>query len=190
MFALQMVNNYTSLFYIAFARPENNGFQPNGLFGLGENFKDVCMPGTCGSLLAVQLISHMIIKPLPKFTSDIVIPYVMRIFRLRKWYYQDRQNMKDMLNEGDETSVLVREWLKPTAGEFTQGEFNEKIILFGTTMMFAALFPLAPLIALIIGLIDLRVDALRLLWLNRRPVPVLTQGIYLQHLFPLRLAAI
>ncbi|VDK80264.1 unnamed protein product [Cylicostephanus goldi] len=151
------------------------GFQQNGLFGLGADFKDVCLPGTCGSLLAVQLITHMLIKPLPKFTSDIIIPSVVRIFRLRKWYHQDRQDMKDMLNEGDETNVLVREWLKPKAEQFTQGEFNEKIILFGTTMMFAALFPLAPLIALIIGLIDLRIDALRLLWFNRRPIPVMAQ---------------
>ncbi|PIO60079.1 hypothetical protein TELCIR_18431 [Teladorsagia circumcincta] len=110
MFALQLVNNYTSLFYVAFIRPENNGFQVNGLFGLGDRYKDICLPGTCGSLLALQLISHMIIKPLPKFTKDI---------------------------------------------------------------MFAALFPLAPLLALVIGIIDLRVDALRLLWLNRRPIPMM-----------------
>ncbi|KIH66690.1 hypothetical protein ANCDUO_02983 [Ancylostoma duodenale] len=192
MFALQMVNNYTSLFYVAFVRPENNGFQKEGLFGLGEKFRDVCLPGTCGSLLAVQLISHMIIKPLPKFTNDIIIPYVVRVFRLRKWYHRDRQDMRDMLNENDETNVLVREWLKPAAGDFTQGEFNEKIILFGTTMMFAALFPLAPLIALIIGLIDLRIDALRLLWLNRRPIPVMASGIgiWLPILYFLQYAAV
>ncbi|EYC12594.1 hypothetical protein Y032_0046g1314 [Ancylostoma ceylanicum] len=192
MFALQMVNNYTSLFYVAFVRPENNGFQKDGLFGLGEKFRDVCLPGTCGSLLAVQLISHMIIKPLPKFTNDIVIPYVVRVFRLRKWYHRDRQDMTDILNENDETNVLVREWLKPAAGDFTQGEFNEKIILFGTTMMFAALFPLAPLIALIIGLIDLRIDALRLLWLNRRPIPVMASGIgiWLPILYFLQYAAV
>ena len=35
--------------------------------------------------------------------------------------------------------------------------------------MFAAAFPLAPLIALITNIIDLRVDAGRLLWFNRRP---------------------
>lgn len=192
MFALQLVNNYTSLFYIAFVRPENNGFQANGLFGLGAKYKDICLPGTCGSLLALQLISHMIIKPLPKFTKDIVIPYAVRIVRLRKWYRREDQSLKDKLNESDETNVLIREWMKPTAGDFTQGEFNEKVILFGTTMMFAALFPLAPLIALIIGLIDLRVDALRLLWLNRRPVPVMASGIgiWLPILYFLQYAAV
>ncbi|VDL67946.1 unnamed protein product, partial [Nippostrongylus brasiliensis] len=134
MFALQMVNNYTSLFYIAFVRPESNGFQSNGLFGLGDDYKDVCLPGTCGSLLAVQLITHMVIKPLPKFTKDIVIPIIVRIFRLRKWYGEENRSFKDALDENDETNVLVREWTKPNAGDFTQSEFNEKIILFGTTM--------------------------------------------------------
>lgn len=36
--------------------------------------------------------------------------------------------------------------------------------------MFAAAFPLAPLIALITNVIDLRVDARRMLWFNRRPL--------------------
>lgn len=35
--------------------------------------------------------------------------------------------------------------------------------------MFAAAFPLAPLIALITNVIDLRIDARRMLWFNRRP---------------------
>jgi len=38
--------------------------------------------------------------------------------------------------------------------------------------MFAPLFPLAPLLALSFGLVDIRIDAHRLLWFNRRPVAV------------------
>ncbi|PIO69957.1 hypothetical protein TELCIR_08204 [Teladorsagia circumcincta] len=100
--------------------------------------------------------------------------------------------MEDVLGESDETNVLIREWIKPPAGDFSQGEFNEKVILFGTTMMFAALFPLAPLLALVIGIIDLRVDALRLLWLNRRPIPMMASGIgiWLPILYFLQYAAV
>ncbi|GMT19210.1 hypothetical protein PFISCL1PPCAC_10507, partial [Pristionchus fissidentatus] len=74
LFAFQFVNNYTSLFYIAFIRPEDNGFQRNGLFGLGDDYRDVCVEGTCGSLLALQLMVHLIVKPFPKWSKDIVIP--------------------------------------------------------------------------------------------------------------------
>ncbi|PIO56881.1 hypothetical protein TELCIR_21718, partial [Teladorsagia circumcincta] len=58
--------------------------------------------------------------------------------------------------------------------------------------MFAALFPLAPLLALVIGIIDLRVDALRLLWLNRRPIPMMASGIgiWLPILYFLQYAAV
>lgn len=45
--------------------------------------------------------------------------------------------------------------------------------------MFAALFPLAPLIALIIGVIDIRIDASRLVWFNRRPIPERVAGIFI-----------
>lgn len=30
---------------------------------------------------------------------------------------------------------IFREWIKPNAGEFALWEFNEKVILFGTTMV-------------------------------------------------------
>ena len=36
-----------SLFYIAFIRPEEHGFQDNGLFGFGSDYKDTCHRGTC-----------------------------------------------------------------------------------------------------------------------------------------------
>uniref|UniRef100_A0A7I4YAB4 Anoctamin n=1 Tax=Haemonchus contortus TaxID=6289 RepID=A0A7I4YAB4_HAECO len=192
MFTLQLVNNYTSLFYVAFIRPANNGFQTNGLFGLGDKYKDICLPGTCGSLLALQLLSHMIIKPIPKFTKDIVIPYIVQAIKIRKWFKGRNETMEEALNEKDETNVLIREWIKPNAGDFTHSEFNEKVILFGSTMMFAALFPLAPLLALVIGIIDLRIDAVRLLWLNRRPIPVMANGIgiWLPILYFLQYAAV
>lgn len=43
--------------------------------------------------------------------------------------------------------------------------------------MFAAAFPLAPLIALIVNFIDLRIDARRLLWFNRRPLAEIAPDI-------------
>ena len=43
--------------------------------------------------------------------------------------------------------------------------------------LFAASLSLAPLIAFIILIIDIRVDAKRLLWLYRRPVAFIAQDI-------------
>ncbi|PAV64517.1 hypothetical protein WR25_27234 isoform B [Diploscapter pachys] len=184
VFAFSFVNNYVSLFYIAFVRPENHGFQTNGLFGLGKAFKDTCKENTCGSLLALQLMTHMLLKPFPKFSKDVIFPYFIKLFRHKLWFHRRKETLESILKESNETSVLIREWIKPNAGEFALWEFNEKVILFGTTMMFAALFPLAPLFALIFGLVDLRIDAHRLIWFNRRPVPVTTNGKIYKLIFP------
>ncbi|CAX51677.2 Anoctamin [Caenorhabditis elegans] len=175
IFAFQMVNTYTSLFYVAFIRPESHGLQPNGLFGLGTEFKDTCLDDTCSSLLALQLLTHTLIKPFPKFFKDVVLPYFVKLFRLRM--YTSRTEARVEIEDDDQANVLVREWLKPSAGDFVLWEMNEKIILFGTTMMFASLFPLAPLLALIIGFVDMRIDAHRLIWFNRKPIPIITNGI-------------
>ena len=74
-------------------------------------------------------------------------------------------------------------------------EYTEKVIQFGFIMvsdqslpkkfqlpsfvfqMFSSAFTLAPLIALFVNLIDLRVDARRLLWWNRRPVAFIAVDI-------------
>ena len=43
--------------------------------------------------------------------------------------------------------------------------------------LFASAFPLAPLIALLTNAIDMKVDARRLLWTNRRPVAFRAEDI-------------
>ena len=43
--------------------------------------------------------------------------------------------------------------------------------------LFAAAFPLAPLIALLTNAIDMKIDASRLLWIDRRPVAFRAEDI-------------
>ena len=43
--------------------------------------------------------------------------------------------------------------------------------------LFAASFPLAPLLAILLNLIDIRIDAKRMLWSNRRPIAYIRQDI-------------
>ncbi|KAL1434021.1 hypothetical protein MTO96_012020 [Rhipicephalus appendiculatus] len=72
LFAFQFTNTYASLFYTAFFREGRSG-----LFGLGDQFKDRCgHPGrdTCMSLLSLQLLILMIVKPFPKFCYDVLWP--------------------------------------------------------------------------------------------------------------------
>ncbi|XP_049268170.1 anoctamin-7-like [Rhipicephalus sanguineus] len=163
LFAFQFTNTYASLFYTAFFREGRSG-----LFGLGDQFKDRCgHPGrdTCMSLLSLQLLILMIVKPFPKFCYDVLWPLMKKV--LRKWGIMYRVADEKVSDQ----HFLLRELYKQDDPEFRRDEFAEKIIQYGYLMLFAASFPLAPLLALLYNMFDLRIDGNRLLWLNRRPVP-------------------
>uniref|UniRef100_A0A914V0A2 Anoctamin n=1 Tax=Plectus sambesii TaxID=2011161 RepID=A0A914V0A2_9BILA len=198
LFAFQFVNTYTSLFYTAFYRPEENGFQTHGIFNLGSSYKDTCTRGTCMSLLSLQVLVLMVMKPFPKLTKDFILPYVIwygnkvikrlgGAIRTTKRVSKRGKREQTMTNvpsdgthnaaEAEETNLLWREWRKPPLGDFTLAEYNEKIIQYGYVMMFSSSFPLAPFLALAIGLIDMRLDAKRLLWFNRRPIAFVAADI-------------
>ncbi|XP_023221266.1 anoctamin-7-like isoform X1 [Centruroides sculpturatus] len=162
LFAFQFANTYTSLFYIAFFRKD---LGENGMFGMGKEYQDNCGDqdnDNCMSLLSFQLLVLMIMKPVPKFTSDIIIPCLKNAFRSLSGLNQISNSKQH---------YLMREMLKPTEENFRLDEFTEKVIQYGYIMLFAASFPLAPLLALLFNVVDLRIDAKRLLWWNRRPIP-------------------
>ena len=56
-------------------------------------------------------------------------------------------------------------------------DYMEVVIQYGYIVMFSASFPLAPLIALIAGIIELRVDGYKLTDIVRRPLPSGSSGI-------------
>ena len=58
-----------------------------------------------------------------------------------------------------------------------QGYIYIKEYLLFFMQLFAASFPLAPLIALLVNVIDIRVDARRMLWMYRRPISHIAQDI-------------
>lgn len=51
------------------------------------------------------------------------------------------------------------------------------LIMLSIFQLFAASFPLAPLMAILLNLIDIRIDAKRMLWSNRRPIAYIRQDI-------------
>lgn len=163
LFAFQFANTYTSLFYIAFFRKDLGG---NGIFGMGREYQDNCGKqdqDNCMSLLSFQVLVLMIMKPIPKFIKDIIIPSLVKLYRICIGVNQISVNSKQ--------HFLMREMFKPTVENFRLEEFSEKVIAYGYIMLFAASFPLAPLLALGFNAFDLRLDAKRLLWWNRRPIP-------------------
>ncbi|KAL3880795.1 hypothetical protein ACJMK2_033006 [Sinanodonta woodiana] len=173
LFVFQFANNYASCFYIAFFRGR---FDDSGLLSLGIQYQDDC-EGTCMSQLSFQVLILMVSKPLPKFISDVILPWLKKIWK-RKLSCCHCFCLKLMDNRNPHDVPFVEwEYMKPQLGDFTLGEYTEKIIQYGFLMLFAASFPLAPLLALLTNLIDLRVDAKRMLWTNQRPLAIIREDI-------------
>uniref|UniRef100_A0A8W8LCU0 Anoctamin n=1 Tax=Magallana gigas TaxID=29159 RepID=A0A8W8LCU0_MAGGI len=171
LFAFQFVNNYSSCFYIAFFRGR---FDEDGIVGHGSEYRDRC-EGTCMSQLSFQVLILMISKPLPKLCTDAILPFLKKKWRHRpSWCcFGGKKPEKSKREE----TFLEKHVKKENLGDFTLSEYTEKVIIFGFLMLFAASFPLAPLMALITTALDIRIDAWRLLWIYKRPVAHMAQDI-------------
>ncbi|PAA75103.1 hypothetical protein BOX15_Mlig018999g1, partial [Macrostomum lignano] len=186
LFAFEFANSYSSLFYIAFFRDKNMFTPENGIFNLGKEFVDTCgSDGNCMSMLSLQVLILMIAKPMPKLFTDHGLPLLIRLYR----YTRRRLNRGRQVNSAeaapprptDVNAYIVHEYNKFSLDNFTTEEYMEKIIQFGFLMLFAASFPLAPLIALLTNLFDNATDAHRMLWNFRRPVAMMAQNIGMWH---------
>ncbi|KAL4230087.1 hypothetical protein ACF0H5_010472 [Mactra antiquata] len=189
LFAFSFANSYASCFYIAFFRGRFGG-----IFGLPSEYNDECEGDSCMSQLSFQVFILMLAKPFPKFIKDIILPYIKKLWRTRCCCKDGcscccgnnkvSDDDKSKLNDDSGASIMNRskafirkERYKPELGDFTLGEYTEKVIVYGFLMLFAASFPLAPFIALVILFVDKHIDAKRLLWLNRRPIAFIAQDL-------------
>ncbi|XP_030836627.1 anoctamin-4 isoform X1 [Strongylocentrotus purpuratus] len=173
LFAFQFVNSYSSLYYIAFFRDQSGSDSFLGIDGL----RDSCTDNNCMSMLSLQVFVLMLVKPVPKFLKDVILPYVIRKVRKRTCCRKSQVKDLDMEKMSPHAQYLMRERNKPPVGDLTLGEYNEKVILYGFLMIFSSALPIAPLIAITVLLLDIRIDAKRLLWFNRRPVAFIASNI-------------
>lgn len=127
------------------------------------------------SQLSFQVLILMISKPLPKLCTDAILPFLKKKWRHRpSWCcFGGKKPEKSKREE----TFLEKHVKKENLGDFTLSEYTEKVIIFGFLMLFAASFPLAPLMALITTALDIRIDAWRLLWIYKRPVAHMAQDI-------------
>ncbi|XP_074619855.1 anoctamin-7-like [Acropora palmata] len=174
LFGFQFVNSYTSLFYIAFFRQNT---KDSGVINKGKNYSDECGENNdCMTLLSLQVAMLMIMKPLPKLFTDVIKPWLKSLWKKRKCCNSNKvENGGERLKSLED--YLEHERTKEPLGDFTLSEYNEKVLQYGFLMLFTAAFPLAPLIALLTNAIDMKVDARRLLWTNRRPVAFRAEDI-------------
>uniref|UniRef100_A0A3Q2UCN6 Anoctamin n=1 Tax=Fundulus heteroclitus TaxID=8078 RepID=A0A3Q2UCN6_FUNHE len=188
MFTFQFFTYFSSLFYVAFFLGRING-HPGEYVRIGGKWRlEECHPSGCLTDLFIQMMIIMVLK---QIISNVVEYSVPKCEFLRKrspklqrrcgvCYQKDESEAKD----GDELCEMckLKDWHKnyqlTHVDSFSLfNEFLEMVIQFSFTTIFVAAFPLAPLFALINNVVEIRLDAIKMLTLERRMVPKKTNNI-------------
>ncbi|KAK6169999.1 hypothetical protein SNE40_018498 [Patella caerulea] len=163
LFALQFVNYFSSIVYIAFFKGRFVG-RPgkyNTIFGARQ---EECEPGGCLIELCIQLAIIMVGKQLIQNNFiEIVIPKLIKMLK------------KKCSKETRAQKLARTPWEKDYKLQEAQNnslfyEYLEMVLQFGFLTIFCSAFPLAPLFALLNNIIEIRVDANKLITNLRRPM--------------------
>uniref|UniRef100_A0A3Q3AN69 Anoctamin n=1 Tax=Kryptolebias marmoratus TaxID=37003 RepID=A0A3Q3AN69_KRYMA len=168
MFLFQFVNYYSSCFYIAFVKGKAVGHPGNPVYLLGKYRNEECDPGGCLIELTTQLSVIMGGKAIWNNIQEVLIPWVKNRF---SYFCSGRVIEKEIPRWEQDYKLLAISKL----GLFY--EYLEMVIQFGFVTLFVASFPLAPALALINNLFEIRVDAWKFTTQFRRMVPEKAQDI-------------
>lgn len=160
IFVFQFVNTYSSLFYVAFFKGQFNGYP--GHYEKFFGFRQVeCAEYGCLLELTIQLSIIMVGKQAIGNITEFVIP------RLKRWNEHRKAKKKhvDAQLLPWEEQFELEEW--PESDLFY--EYLEMIIQFGFITLFVASFPLSPLFAFLNNIMEIRIDADKMITALRRP---------------------
>ncbi|NXO82485.1 ANO6 protein, partial [Sitta europaea] len=168
MFLFQFVNYYSSCFYIAFFKGKFVGHPGSPVYWLGKYRNEECDPGGCLLELTTQLAIIVGGKAIWNNIQEVLVPLV--------------KNLIGRYSAAARSEKVVPRWehdyhLQPIGKLGLFYEYLEMVIQFGFVTLFVASFPLAPLLALVNNMLEIRLDAWKLTTQFRRMVPQKAQDI-------------
>ncbi|KAM4018361.1 anoctamin-3 isoform 2-T2 [Anomaloglossus baeobatrachus] len=167
MFLFQFVNLNSSIFYIAFFLGRFAG-RPGKYNRLFQRWRlEECHPSGCLIDLCLQMGVIMVLKQMWNNFMELGYPL------LQNWW--SRRKIKKG-GQAIESKLTLPQWekdwnLQPMNAHGLMEEYLEMVIQFGFTTIFVAAFPLAPLLALLNNIIEIRLDAYKFVTQWRRPMP-------------------
>jgi len=162
IFLFQFVNSYTSLYYIAFFK------RTTTLWG-DKTLKDSCSGAEadsasrwgCPNELMIQLLTILATNIVIGQAQEVLIPYFTTKAKRLYFNYVTHSNLEELPKYEKEYSL--------NDYEGTLDEYGEMVIQYGYLTLFAASFPLAPLLALVNNLVEIRTDAYKWLMVYNKP---------------------
>ncbi|XP_028275099.1 anoctamin-4-like [Parambassis ranga] len=166
MFLFQFVNLNSSTFYIAFFLGRFTG-RPGAYLRLINRWKlEECHPSGCLIDLCMQMGIIMVLKQTWNNFMELGYPLI------QNWWTQRRLRREHGQNAAASFPQWERDYnLQPMNAYGLFDEYLEMILQFGFTTIFVAAFPLAPLLALLNNVIEIRLDAYKFVTQWRRPLP-------------------
>lgn len=172
MFLFQFVNYYSSCFYVAFFKGKFVGYPGDYAYMFNNKLSGLrneeCDPGGCLIELTTQLVIVMTGKQVWGNIQEALVPW------LKNWWVsRSARNHPESLYSRWEQDHDLQHFSQ--LGLFY--EYLEMVIQFGFITLFVASFPLAPLLALLNNILEVRVDAWKLTTQFRRPIAAKAHSI-------------
>ncbi|XP_043829016.1 anoctamin-9 [Dromiciops gliroides] len=165
-FTFQFFAHFSSLVYTAFFLGRINGHPGNQVRIGGQWRLEECHPSGCMMDLFVQMAIIMGLKQTLSNCVEYLSPWLT--YRIRKL----RESSKGRRLHDPSLEEWLKNYSLNEVNVFSLfDEFMEMMIQYGFTTIFVAAFPLAPLLALFSNLIEIRLDAIKMVRLQRRLVP-------------------
>nr|XP_004653950.3 anoctamin-9 [Jaculus jaculus] len=176
-FTLQFFAHFSSLIYIAFILGRINGHPGKSTRLAGLWKLEECHLSGCMMDLFVQMAIIMGLKQTLSNCVEYLKPWLAYKCRLMPACGYGHKSQDPELREWRQNYLM-----NPVTTFSLFDEFMEMMIQYGFTTIFVAAFPLAPLLALFSNLVEIRLDAIKMVRLQRRLVPRKAKdiGIWLQ----------
>uniref|UniRef100_A0A8D2NR38 Anoctamin n=1 Tax=Zosterops lateralis melanops TaxID=1220523 RepID=A0A8D2NR38_ZOSLA len=168
MFLFQFVNYYSSCFYVAFFKGKFVGYPGAYTYMFNRWRNEECDPAGCLIELTTQLTIVMAGKQIWGNIQEAIVPWICNWWGRRK----ARNNPENLYSRWEQDHDLQS---FGALGLFY--EYLEMVIQFGFITLFVASFPLAPLLALMNNILEIRVDSWKLTTQYRRPVAAKAHSI-------------
>ncbi|NXB39486.1 ANO9 protein, partial [Eulacestoma nigropectus] len=185
IFIFQFFTNFSSLIYIAFFLGRINGHPGQYVRIAGRWRLEECHPSGCITDLFIQMAIIMLLKQTISNIMEYLIPLISHQLRKKRERPKERSMMLGEEEEAEDP--CKRQWLNNyelnEVNIFSLfNEYLEMMIQYSFTTIFVAAFPLAPLLALFNNVIEIHMDAIKMMRLHRRMVPRKAKdiGIWLQ----------